>query len=348
MDATYWSDPQRLVTNGPYRLADRRFKRYVHLLANEHYWNRAAMKNGSILERISTDPQNAVMAYDQGKADFLPDVPTASELAADLLRQERRDLHTQPMAGTYFYNFNCEAKLSSGADNPLADARVRRALSMAINRQTLVQKITRLNQPVAQTYIPPDALPDYQPPVEAAVAEDVPAARQLLADAGYPQGRGLDGLSILYNTGHGHETIAQAIQAMWKEQLGVIVTLRGLEGKAFSERLKKRDYTIARASWFGDYPDPTSWLQKMVTGDGNNDCGWSNGEYDALLAEADGEANPIKRMKLLRDAEAIVLREQPMALLYQYVNLYLFDPTKVRGLELNAWARWQLEMVENN
>lgn len=346
MDSAYWSDPTRLVTNGPYVLKERKFKQYVLLAANEHYWNRAAMKNRSVLERIITDPQNALLTYQNGGADFHVDVPTASDMAAELVQADRADVHPQAMAGTYFYNFNCLPELPSGEPNPLSDVRVRQALSLAIDRQTLVSRVTRLNQPIADTFVPPAALPRYQPPVSEGFRQNIEKAKQLLADAGYPGGQGLTGLSITYNTGQGHDIIAQAIKNMWQTKLGVVVTLEGLETKNFSDRLKSKNYTIARASWFGDYPDPTTWLQKMATGDGNNDCGWSNAQYDALLAQAQHELDATKRMALLSDAEAILVREQPMALLFHYVSIYLWDPARVQGLTANPWGRWRFEHVQ--
>src|SRR5688500_12397848 len=99
---------------------------------------------------------------------------------------------------------------------------------------------------------------------------------------------------------------------MWEANLGVVVTLEGVETKVLGQRLKSQDFTIARASWFVDYPDPTTWLQKMSTGDGNNDCRWSNAEFDALLARAATEADPTRRLGYLREAEGILLDEQPM------------------------------------
>ena len=343
--STYWSDPDRLVTNGPYRLDQRKFKQFVHIVANEHYWNRDAMGNSSVLERIITDPQNAMLSYDGGGSHFWADVPSASDLAANLIQQNRSDVHLQVMAGTYFYNYNCLPQFKDGTPNPLVDPRVRRALSMAIDRKVLVERVTRLNQPVALSYIPVGVLKGYDPPVEEGLEFDPESARKLLAEAGYPGGEGLAGLSILYNTGHGHERPAQAIKRMWEVHLGVIVTLEGNEGKAFSERLKNQDYSIARASWYGDYPDPTTWPEKMTTNDGNNDCRWSNSEFDGLLEQAAVEDHPQRRLKILRDAEAVLLRDQPMALLYQYKNLNLFDPSKVKGLKPNAWHRWRLESV---
>ena len=343
--AGYWSDPQRLITNGPYQMVGRRFQQHVRLKKNPRYWDSEAVQTEIILERIINDPQNALMTYNSGGADFWPDVPSGTDMAADLVQQDRNDVHTQRMAAVYFYNFNCRETLPNGRDNPLANPKLRRALSMAINRETIVKRVTRLNQPIARTYVPGDALPDYDPPTEAGVTFNPERAKALLAEAGHPNGEGLDQLSILYNTGSGHGIIAEAVQQMWQQHLGVTVSLEERQGKAFGTQLEEGNFTIARASWFGDYPDPTTWLAKMSTGSGNNDCGWSNPEFDALLEKAEGETDPQRRMQLLRDAEALLLKEQPMAMMYQYVNVYLWDPQRVDGLEANKWARWRFTGV---
>ena len=345
-DDNYWTDPKRLVSNGPYRLARRRFKRDLLLVANEHYWNREAMGNGSIQERIIHEPQSALLAYENGTVHWLPDLPTASPVAADLVKEKRADVHLQQMAGVYFYNFNCRRTLVDGTANPLADPRVRRALAMAIDRDTIVQKVTRLNQPVVRSFVPPDAVPGYDPPTETGPGFDPEAAAGLLAEAGYPGGRGLGGLSILYNSGFGHESIAQAIKRMWEQHIGVFVTLEGIEVKAFSQRLKTQDYTICRASWFGDYRDPTTWLEKMMTGNGNNDCAYSNPDYDALLHRAATQTDPAERFSTLREAEALMLADSPMAMIFQYIALHVYDPGIVQGLHNNAWNRWRLEFVK--
>ncbi|MFW6060101.1 MAG: peptide ABC transporter substrate-binding protein [Phycisphaeraceae bacterium] len=345
VDGGYWSDPQRLVTNGAYWLARYVPQRYALLEKNPHVWDAEAIQTEKILERIIRNPQSARRTYSNGGADFWPGVPGASTMAADLVSAERSDVHVAPLAGTYFYNFNCMDKLRDGRDNPLADARVRRALALAIDRETIVQRVTRLNQPIARSFVPTDALPDYEPPVEEGVTFDPERARELLAEAGHADGEGLEGLSILYNTGHGHEKVAQAIQSMWNQHLNVSITLEPSSSTAFGERLDNHDYTIARASWIGDYPDATTWLDKMTSDSTNNDCGWFNTEYDTLLEQARDETDTQRRIELLREAEAVLLREQPMALIFQYVHVNLWDPARVRGLEANNWARWRLEDV---
>ena len=346
-EAGYWSDPDRLVSNGPYVLKQRRFKRDLLMVANDRFWGRSAMRNSSIMEKIITNPQTALLAYERGEVNWMPDLPSASSVAADLLKLGRPDTHAVSMAGVYFYNFNCQRKLIDGSSNPLADKHVRQALSMGIDRKTLVAKVTRLNQPVARSFVPPDAITGYGPPVEAGIGFDPAAGRKLLAEAGYPGGKGLKGLSILYNTGSGHEMIAQAIKRMWEQNLGVVVQLEGIEVKSFSERLKKRDYTIARASWFGDYRDPTTWLDKMRTDNGNNDCAYSSAEYDALMHSAAGAVgDPAERLGLLRQAEAVMLDDSPMAMIYQYISIFVYDPDQLKGMTRNPWNIWRLEQVQ--
>jgi len=344
--AEYWTDPSRLVSNGPYVLKRRRFKRDLLMVANDRFWDRKSMRNRSIMEKIIGEPQTAMLAYLRGEANWLPDLPTTSTVAFDLARLNRPDTHLVSMAGVYFYNFNCNPKLNDGSDNPLADKRVRQAMSMGIDRKVLVSKVTRLNQPVSRSFVPVDAIAGYDPPTEAGIGFDPATARKLLAQAGYPQGRGLKGLSILYNTGFGHETIAQAIKRMWQDNLGVVVKLEGVEVKTFSQRLKKHDYTIARASWFGDYRDPTTWLDKMTTDNGNNDCGYSSAEYDRLIqSAAETVGDPAQRLALLRQAEAVMLQDSPMAMIHQYISIFVYDPDKLQGMTSNPWSIWRLEQV---
>ena len=346
-DPTYWTDPARLVSNGPYVLKRRRFKRDLLMVANAHHWNRAAMKNTSILERIMPEIQTALLAYENGDVDWV-NVPSRSEVAADLVAQDRPDVHKQAMAGVYFYNFNCLEHLPDGSANPLFDRRVRQALSMAIDRKMLVEQVTRIKEPIARTFVPSGALEQYDPPIEAGIEFDPERARSLLAEAGYAEGKELKGLSIFYNTGSGHEKIAQSVKRMWRHHVGVEVTLEGVESRTFSKRLKDHQFTICRAGWFGDYLDPTTWLDKMATNNGNNDCAYSNPRYDALLSRAAEETRPEERYGILRQAEAMMLEDAPMALIHQYTNIDLYRPHQVTGLTANAWSRWRLDAVAVN
>lgn len=346
LDPTYWTDPAMIVGNGPYVLNRQRLKVDTHLKANPHYWNRAKMRNTSILERVIGEPETAILAYDRGEVDYLPDIPTAGDLAADLLASNRPDVHMQTWAGTYFYSFNCNPTFDDGSKNPLHDPRVRRALSMAIDRQEIVNSVTRMKQPIARSFIPPGALPGYEPPVDAGATYNIAEARKLLAEAGYPDGKGLTGLTILYNTDGGHENIALRLSKIWQEQLGVTIKPESLEVKSFRERLKNQRYTIARASWIGDYRDATTFLDKFQSKGGNNDAKFNNAEYDRLLAEAAAEQDVDARLRLLEQAERILLEEQPIAPIYHYTTMHIFDPSRVKNLYPNVWNYRRYEFVE--
>ncbi len=342
-DATYWNDPHRLICNGPYTLKDRKYRQYNYCEANEYYWNKESLKNSSVMELIVNNEQSQLLLYETGVIDFVPSV--IPEIAYDLVRQDRSDVHITPMAGTYFYNLNCLPKLKTGEDNPLYDSRVRRALAMAVNRDEITHSITRLNEPSAYSFVPPTALNFYHPPVEDGPRFDPEAARELLAEAGHADGEGISGLSILYNTGAGHENVAQAIKKMWKEELGVDVTLEGVESKISAARARSQDYTIRRTGWYGDYADPTTWLDIRRGDDENNTTKWKNDEYDRLMDEASVATDSQKRLELLRQAESILVKESPMVLIYHPVQVGLFNPEQVKGLVLNGWSQLRFELI---
>lgn len=344
--AGFWTDAKHLITNGPYQLVEHRFKQELVLTQNPYWWNKASMRNTSIRQKIIENAQSAMLEYQNGEADWVPEIPTASSFAADLVATGRKDVHTTPWAGTYFYSFNCMDKLADGSHNPLADPRVRKALAMAIDRKTIVTKITRMNQPIAKTFIPPGKIPSYMPPLAEGAVFDPQGARRLLKEAGYDDPSKLRGLSILMNTDGGHEAIAQAISHMYKTYLGIDVPLQSMEVRSFRERLKKQKYTIARASWIADYRDPTTFLDKYQTDAGNNDCKWSDKQYDNLLVAASRETDTYQRMQLLRKAETILMQQQPIAPIFHYITLDVFDPDKVKHLYPNAWNFYRLEQIQ--
>ena len=340
-----WVVAGQVVSNGPYVLSERKIKEYLLMKANPHYWSRSAMGNSSILERIIENAQTALLAYGQGEIDWLPDTPIAKSLAADLVAAGRSDVHVVPRAGTYFYRFNCATQLPDGSKNPLGDPRVRRALAMSIDRKRIVESVTRMEQPVANAFTPVGEVPGYDPPVDAGARFDPERAGKLLSEAGYADRSLLKGLSILYNTGQGHEQIAQFVQQSWRTHLKIHIELEGIEKKVFSDRSREHRFTIARGGWFGDYRDPTTFLDLFRTGGGQNDGQYSNPQFDRLMDQAMFDRDPGKRMAILREAEALMLREQAVAPILQYVELEIFDERRVTGLALNAWHRRRLDLV---
>jgi oligopeptide transport system substrate-binding protein len=333
--------PPHLVTNGPYRLAEWSFKRRVRLVASDFYWNRASVKSRIIDQIYAEDGVAAFRTYERGDVDWLAEVDP--DLAAQILAHGgRNDLHVFPAFGTYFYSLNCLPTLWEGRRNPLADVRVRQALAMSIDRRPIVENVGRLGQPISFTYIPPHVFEGYRSP--PGLPYDVAAARKLLADAGYPGGRGFPHLSILYNSEGVHGDIAQIIRRQWLTNLGIEMDLQGVEIKIFAEKLQTQQYSVARASWYGDYDDPTTFTDKYKSDSQDNDSKWKSAQYDRLCAEAQRETNEPRRLQLLSQAENILLNEAPIIPLYTYVNSYMFRDN-VKGIPLAANAMIMFQSV---
>ena len=162
-------------------------------------------------------------------------------------------------------------------------------------------------------------------------------ARRLLAEAGYPAGKGFPLTTFLYNESQQNRDIAVELQSMWLQHLGVKVNLALQEWKVYLNSLSSLDYGIARASWVGDYPDPNTFLDMFVTGNGNNRTGWSDPAYDRLISDAARESNPARRFEILREAEAILISQQtPVCPIFYYVGIQLYDPAKLGGIESNV------------
>lgn len=323
--------PPHLVTNGPYRLASWSFRQKIRLEANDHYWDRVNVRSRTIDMIIAADEMWSFLKYDSRAADWTPDASGA--IGAALYQQGRPDMHVFSGFGTYIYKVNTLPRLADGRPNPFCDPRVRKAFSLAIDRQGIVDTITRLGEPTASTFIPPGIFPLYDSPEGPAM--DIARARQLLAEAGYPDGRGFPSVTIAYNSEFHHGNVAQYIRRQWLENLNVDVGLEALEIKVFRQRLHTTRYAIARSSWMGDYNDPSTFLECYLSNSDNNDTGWSNARFDQLIHQAAREADNTRRMAMFREAEEILLQEQPIIPLYHYVNALLYRDN-VKGLPNNA------------
>ncbi len=344
IDPDYFNDPEKMVCNGPYYLSWYKFKVGSRMPANPHYWNRKNMGNNGVQERI-VETSAALLMYRHGDLDWLPELPSIGAVASDLVSSGRTDVHKEPWAGTYFYNFNCMPKLPSGDPNPLANTKLRQALSMAVDRKVIVEQVTRMNQPVARTFVPPGAVFNYVPPAQAGYGYDVERAKKLLAESGYGGEGTLKGVTVLFNSGQGHDLIAQAIRRMWNDNLGIDVSLEAVDVKQFGKRLRGHEFAIARATWIGDYRDPTTFLNKHKSDGESNDCGYKNPEYDKLLTEASVILDPVLRFKKLEEAEALFLKDAPIMPIFQSINIQVFDDKKLKNVNPNIWNFRRIEFI---
>jgi oligopeptide transport system substrate-binding protein len=174
----------------------------------------------------------------------------------------------------------------------------------------------------------PPGLAGYIPP--AGVPLDFAAARALLAEAGYPGGQGLPPLELLFNNSGNHRIIAEAVQDMWRRELGLDIRLVNMEGSALLAQRRTLDYQILRSDWAADFLDPTSFLDVFTSDSSNNHTGWKNARYDSLLRQARLTLDPAARLAVLRQAEEILLEDLPIIPVYFYTTVRLVHPA-VRG-----------------
>jgi oligopeptide transport system substrate-binding protein len=349
IEDSYFGDPDRLVTNGAYVLSEWRHKVRMVFDQNPHYWNADGMGNIRIVQETIPDANLQYLRYEEGLLDWIPDV---GQIKQKLMEQKRQNperwsyIHNIPNAGTYYYEFNCRPKLPSGVDNPMVDPRVRRALGMCIDRKQIVENVTEMNEPVALLMVPDKEIPGYDGPADAGLPFDPEAAKALLAEAGYPDGQGFPPIKITVNNdaGPGHANIALPIKKNWEDYLGIKVELEQIEFKVLLERSTKGNYYTRRAGWFGDYADPTTWLDMYRIGDSNNDCQYLNPEYDELLKQAALELDKEKRFDLLAEAEAMLLQDAPIVPIFYYTTVTIYDEEKV-DIRQNAWNNLRLELV---
>lgn len=312
-----WTRPEHYVSNGPFKLKKWEMNAVIVVERNPLYWDSPTVSLDEIhfhpIENDATEEQE----FRAGKLHVSYSIP----LERIPYWRDQKDVYNQyPLLGTYYYELN----VTHGA---LKDPRVRKALAMSIDREAIVEKVTRGGQIPAYAFTPPNTA-GFTP--VASLRYDTQAARKLMAEAGYPDGKGFPKMDILYNTSEGHRKIVEAIQQMWKINLGIEVGLFNQEWKVFLDTKRKLNYDIARAGWNGDYPDPNTFLDMYLTGGGNNNTGWSNKEYDALIKKASQTLSREERYRYFQRCEEILSEEVPIIPIYNYTRIYLKRP-EVKG-----------------
>jgi oligopeptide transport system substrate-binding protein len=335
-----WLMAKPLPVSGPFELAYWRPNDKVRLKKNPLYWD-AANTQSQIIDMLPVgSPDTALNLYENGQADIVLDRTLVPGELLDVLLK-RPDFHSFDYLGTYFIRFNVTKK-------PFDDPRVRRALALAIDKKRIVTKITRAGEKPADTLVPPWTANYTSPP---GLDHDPALARRLLAEAGYPDGKGFPHFEDMFNAAAGggakvHEDIAIELQQMWRDNLGIQMNLRQVEWKVLLSSYSHLDYEVARSSWVGDYDDANTFLDCFMSDNGNNRTGWKNANYDALINEANQQTDVKKREQLFSQAETILVRdEMPIIPLYFYVGVNYFATNKIQGFYQNILDDHPLQTI---
>ena len=320
-------DVATYVSNGPYKMKEWSHNAYILTEKNENYYDYANLGPDTIRFTLLDDANAMLAAYKSGELDFIEELPP-DEMANYLASGE---LIVADYIGTYYVCFNVE-------DEIFSDPLIRKAFSLAIDRNYIVDNVSQAGEVPATGYVPAgvnDAAGpsgddfrttggEYYSVAEADYEKNCEEARALLAEAGYPNGEGFPTVEYMYNTNDKHKAIGEALQNMWQEQLGVTVNLSNQDWNVFLESRKQGDYQIARNGWIADYNDPCSFLDMWYTGGGNNDAQYSNKDYDAKIDAAKATAVAEDRMKAFHEAEDILIeQDNVLAPVYFYTQPYM-------------------------
>ncbi len=311
-----WLKPENLVTNGPYTLASRRINDRIRLERNPRYWDVDHVAFRTIDALAVEHWGTALNLYLTGGCDWL-DGSVPPLYVGKLRDREDFRLGNSPYLGLYFYRINC-------TQPPFDDARVRRALSIAINRDVICEKLLKAGQEPCYTFVPWGKLGPYESPL--AEEQTLARARRLLLDAGYSAERPLPRFTVHYNTAESHRDIAEYVASVWRLALFADVGFANQEWKVWLDSQNRLDYQISRSSWIADYPDASSFLGIFTSDNPNNRTGWKNASFDSLMMRSDRELDPQRRAQLLAQAERILLDEMPAIPLYSYVSQNLVNP----------------------
>ena len=319
--------PETYISNGAYKMTVRETNSQIVMEPNEYYYNADKLGPQKITFKLMDDNNAQLNGFNTGELDFIETVPV-DEVAGLLASGEMKVVD---YLGTYYVCYQTQKA-------PFDDWRVRKAFTLAVDRNYIVTEITQTGQVEAGAYVPAGVYDaagvegddfrtvggDYYDPTTDAYEANCEEARALLAEAGYPNGEGFPVVEYLYNTDDNHKAVAEALQNMWQTELGVTVTLTNQEWGTFLQTRKDGDYSIARNGWIADYNDPMTFLDMWLTGGGNNDAQYSNPDYDAKIQEAKATSDVATRMQLMHEAEDILLKQDWVVNpLYFYTQSYM-------------------------
>jgi oligopeptide transport system substrate-binding protein len=324
-----WTKPGNLVGNGAYMLTEWTPQASLTMVKNPNYYNADKVKIDKVIYYPTEDLGEEFKRFRAGELDVTYDAP--SDQMKYIEKNMKDEFQNSPYLGTYYYVINLTKE-------PLGKHRdLREALALAVDRETLVEKITQSGELPAYSWVPPGIHGYQQQFVDfksMSKADRIAKAKELLKKEGYGPDHPLK-VDILYNTSENHKKIAVAIQNMWKA-IGVQATITNQEWKVYLGTRHDKQFQVARAAWIGDYEDPTTFLTLFLSDAGDqNDAGYNNPDYDKLVKGSALEADPAKRMQMLEQAEAIFLKDLPIIPIYYYTTKHLVSK-KLGGWEFNV------------
>jgi len=309
-----WTRPETMVCNGPFRLEEWSPNNRVVVVRNRDYWDAAHVRLNRIVFYPIENANTQEAAFRAGQLHITSDVPLTK--IAFYRREHPAELRIDPFLDTAFLRFNTRRA-------PFTDPRVRQALARAFDRAALCREVLLGGQQPAHGLTPPGTA-GYT--ARAEIPDDFAGARRLLAEAGYPGGRGFPRVEIQFATLELNQRLLEAVQQMWRRELGIEVTLANKEQRVWLNDERQLNYDISYAHWIGDYVDPSTYLELFTSDGGNNSTGWADPEYDRLVRAAAAELDPARRNELYQQAEALLLREAPIAPIYFGTRIYLCQP----------------------
>ncbi len=333
--------PETYVSNGPFYMTEWVPGSHITFSKNPNYWNADAIKLGSLKFVLMEDSNAAYSAYQTGEVLLIKDVPT-EEIPS---LKDNAEFHVEPIIGTYYLSVNTERE-------PFNNADVRKALSLAIDREYVAGTLMQGTYSAASNFMGPgwvdtdgkafmDKANGGKVYIDTANHEaNLEQAKQLLADAGYPNGEGFPAISYTTNDSGYHKVVAEYLQQAYKE-LGIDLQVNVVEWSSFTPMRRNGEYDMARNGWVGDYSDPSNMLDLLYSTNGNNDGKYNNAEYDAAMELSRTTTDAAERSQALHTAEDILMDEAaciPVA----YYNDFWLQSSKITGSWHSATGYWYL------
>ncbi|MFT5711174.1 MAG: oligopeptide transport system substrate-binding protein [Halioglobus sp.] len=320
---TKWTRVDNMVSNGAFKLTEWLLNRRIVMERSNTYWDADKVKLNGIVFYPTENIVSEERMFRAGQLHYTQSIPL--EKIPVYQAMENSPYVQAPYLGTYFFLLNTTRP-------PVDDVRVRRALSMAVDRDTLAATVMQKSVYPAYSITPPGAL-GYTPP--KVFGYDLEKAKALLAEAGYPNGEGWPGLEVTYNTSESHRKIAVALQQMWKKALNIEVTIANQEWKVYLDSVTQMNFQVARRGWIGDYVDPNNFLDLYLTDGGNNNTGFADPYYDDLILQKAPKAKTREeRFAIFTEAETMLMNEMPIIPIYTYTSKHLINPS-VHGMPSN-------------